>query len=89
MLVSAAQVETPRTAGPAPLRLQGLEAGATYSIVQINPPRRARATMRRVPPLTLGETLRATGNMLSHTGLSLPVLRAGEIAVFLLAREDA
>ncbi len=89
MLVSAAQVETPRTAGLASLRLTGLEAGATYTIAQINPPRRARALPRRYPPLTLGETLRATGDMLSHVGLSLPVLRAGEIAVFLLTREDA
>jgi alpha-galactosidase len=89
MLVSAAQVETPKTAGLAPLRLAGLDPAATYRIQQIKPPRRARATMRRVPPLTLGETLSATGAMLAHTGISLPVLRAGEIAVFLLAREDA
>ncbi|HEX7761172.1 MAG TPA: alpha-galactosidase [Caulobacteraceae bacterium] len=89
MLVSAAQVETPRTAALAPLRLKGLEPDATYAIRQINPPKRARATMRRVPPLTLGKTLHATGNMISHTGLALPVLRAGEIAVFLLTREDS
>jgi alpha-galactosidase len=88
MLVSAAQVATPLTAGLSPLRLTGLDPAATYAVSQIKPPARARATMRRVPPLTRGETLLATGAMLGHTGLSLPVLRAGEIAVFLLVRED-
>lgn len=89
MLVSAAQLETPKTAAVAPLRLTGLDASARYSVRQVNPPARARATMRQVPPLTLGQTLTANGAMLAHTGIALPVLRAGEIAVFLLQREDA
>ena len=42
--------------------------------------------MKRLTPLVKGESLRATGQMLAKTGLPLPVMRAGEIAVFRLTR---
>jgi alpha-galactosidase len=86
MLVSAAQVATAANGGMAPLRLAGLESGATYAVRRLSPPR--RSGMKRAPALSGGETLKATGAMLAHTGLPLPALRAGEIAVFLLQRED-
>lgn len=89
MLVAAAQVATPLTAVPAPLRLAGLEPQARYSLRQINPPRRPPASMKHLPALTRGETLCASGAMLAQAGVALPVLRAGEIAVFLLECSSA
>ncbi|MDR3512545.1 MAG: alpha-galactosidase [Caulobacteraceae bacterium] len=88
-LVCAAQVETPRTAGLAPLRIAGLDADATYSLRQLNLPRRPPASMKHVPAMARGETLSASGAMLAHAGAPLPLLRAGEIAVLLLERQDA
>lgn len=88
-VVIAIQAETPRTAAPAPLRLLGLDPAAGYALRQLNPPRHPSGAMKRVPPLTRGETLRANGAILAHAGVALPVLRAGEIAVFLLERVSA
>lgn len=88
-VVVAAQVGTPGTAAPAPLRLFGLEPAAAYAVRQLNPPRRPPGSMKRVPPLTRGETLPANGAMLAGVGIQPPVLRAGEIAVFLLERVSA
>ncbi|MBL8770608.1 MAG: alpha-galactosidase [Phenylobacterium sp.] len=88
-LASLAQVETPRIAGAAPFRLQGLDAQATYDVRMLNPPRRARAAMKHVPALVRGETVRATGRWIAETGLPAPILRAGEIAVFQLSRSAA
>jgi alpha-galactosidase len=85
-VVVAAQVETPRTSGPAPLRLLGLDAEASWRLRQLNLPRRPPSAMKHVPALTRGETLTAGGAMLAHAGLPLPLLRAGDIAVFLLER---
>ncbi len=85
-LVSAAQVATPQTATLAPLRLVGMEPEADYETVMLNPPLRPHGTMKRPTPLVKGESLRATGHMLAKTGIPLPVMRAGEIAVFRLTR---
>ncbi|WP_421934407.1 alpha-galactosidase [Phenylobacterium sp.] len=85
-LVSAAQVATPLTVGLLPLRLVGLEPEATYEITMVNPPERPFAVMKRRIPLVKGDVLRATGLMLAQLGLPLPVMRAGEIAVFRLER---
>ncbi len=88
-VASLAQIDTPRTAGAAPFRLAGLDADTLYDVRLINPPRRARAAMKRVPALVRGETVRATGQWIAHAGLPTPILRAGEIAVYHLARSAA
>jgi alpha-galactosidase len=74
-LVSYARLETPHHAGLAPLRLQGLSPDARYRVRLLSPARR--------PPL---ETATATGRLLEVMGLPLPMLRAGELAVFHLER---
>jgi len=38
--------------------------------------------MKHAPAAVLGEPITATGRMLETIGLPLPILRAGEIAVF-------
>ena len=86
MLVSAAQVETSKAATLAPLRVVGLEPEADYEITMLNPPERPFAVMKRRIPLVKGDTLTANGAMLAATGIPLPVMRAGEIAVFRLTR---
>ena len=86
VLVSAAQVETSKAAALAPLRVVGLEPGADYEIVMVNPPERPFAVMKRRIPLVKGDALIASGAMLAGTGIPLPVMRAGEIAVFRLTR---
>ena len=86
VLVSAAQVETTKAAALAPLRVVGLEADGVYEIAMINPPERPFAVMKRRIPLVKGDTLTASGAMLAGTGIPLPVMRAGEIAVFRLTR---
>ncbi|HWA62275.1 MAG TPA: alpha-galactosidase [Caulobacteraceae bacterium] len=85
MLVSAAQVETPRTAGLAPLRLAGLDPAARWRVQRVMAPR--GGAMRRPPALARGEAGVATGALLAQAGLPLPALRAGEIAVYLLEQE--
>jgi alpha-galactosidase len=77
-LVSYAQLATPQAAAPAPLRLPGLVTGADYRIRLMTPARQA--------PLS---DARASGQLLDHLGLPLPILRAGEIAVFRLTRGEA
>jgi alpha-galactosidase len=81
-LVSYAQVETSPHAAPEPLRLPGLEPETAYRITLLKPSKRAGAAMKRLPDLIAGKTITATGRMLAVMGLPLPVLRAGEIAVF-------
>ena len=88
-LASLAQLETPRTAGAAPLRLHGLEPETLYTVQQLNPARRARAAMKRIPALARGESVVATGQWLAQVGLPAPILRAGEIAVFHLTETVA
>jgi alpha-galactosidase len=73
-LVSYAQLATPATATPAPLRLRGLAADTDYRIRLLTPARRA--------PLT---DATASGRLLEEVGLPLPILRAGEIAIFHLS----
>ncbi len=84
VLVTAAQVETPRAAALAPLRLAGLEPGRSYRIETLDPPSRPRRTRDASPFLAKGEPLVADGSLLLHAGLPLPILRAGEIAAILL-----
>ncbi len=86
VLVSAAQVETSKGAALAPLRMVGLEPEADYEITMVNPPERPFAVMKRRITLVKGDTLIASGAMLAGTGIPLPVMRAGEIAVFRLTR---
>ena len=77
-LVSYAQLATPATASPAPLRLRGLAPDADYRIRLLTPARRA--------PLSEAT---ASGQLLETIVLPLPILRAGEIAVFHLASREA
>jgi alpha-galactosidase len=81
-LASFAQMEVPARAGPDPLRLAGLDPEALYRVTLLNPPRHPQATMKVAPALALGQSVTATGGLLMTLGLPLPVLRAGEIAVF-------
>ena len=81
-LVSYAQVETSALAAPMALRLLGLEAQASYCVTLLNAPERPRPSMKSAPPLLLGEAVVASGQLLSVMGLPLPVLRAGELAIF-------
>lgn len=85
-LASLAQLETPHIAAAAPLRLVGLDPAAFYDVRLVNPPARPRAAMKQVPALVRGETLRASGQWIAQAGLPMPILRAGEIAVFHLTR---
>jgi alpha-galactosidase len=84
-LVSYAQVETSPQAMPEPLRLPGLDPATRYGVTLLNPSKRAGAAMKRLPAVATGEPVVATGQLLAVMGLPLPVLRAGEIAVFHLA----
>ncbi len=88
-LVTAAQVETPRQVTPAPLRLPGFEPRASWRVEPLEPPRHPRRTQRGGPFLAEGKGLTVTGALLAHVGLPLPILRAGEIAAFLITREES
>lgn len=85
-LVTAAQIETPPTVLPAPLRLPSMDPGAEYTVRRIAGPRDTRASMKRSTPLNEGAPLSAAGVLLSHAGLQLPVLRAGEIVAYRIDR---
>jgi len=81
-VASYAQVATPAWAILAPFRLKGLSPDVAYSVRLLNPPSRPEASMKHAPAAVLGEPITATGRMLETIGLPLPILRAGEIAVF-------
>ncbi len=85
-LVSVAQVETSKSGAAAHLRVTGLDPLTLYDARLLNPPKRPRAAMKQVPALASGETLRATGQWIAQSGLPMPILRAGEIAVLHLTR---
>lgn len=86
-LVSVAQLSTPATAVLPPLKLAGLDGDARYGVRLLNPAARWRAAMKFRPALAAGERLSATGLELAVLGLPMPILRAGEIALFHLERE--
>jgi alpha-galactosidase len=88
-VASLAQLETPRTAGAPPLRLEGLDPETVYDVRLVNPSRRPGAAMKLVPALARGESVRATGLWIAQGGLPMPILRAGEIAILLLTRSAA
>ena len=83
-LASYAQLETPAYATLANLKLNGLPPETEFEVRLLNVSPRPAAAMKHIPALAKGEPIRATGQMLRTIGLPLPVLRAGEIAVFLL-----
>ena len=85
-LLSYAQIETPVLAAPAPVRLPCLAPDGRYRVTLLNPSRRARASAKSVPPIVAGESVTASGALIEGVGLSLPILRAGEIAVIRLER---
>lgn len=83
-LASYAQLETSPHATLAPLRLTGLESEAIYDVRLLNP--RPTPPGRFTPALVKGDAVRTTGALIQALGLPLPVLRAGEIAVFELSK---
>ncbi|MDP9103144.1 MAG: alpha-galactosidase, partial [Pseudomonadota bacterium] len=83
-LASYAQLETPAYATLANLKLNGLPPETEFEVRLLNVSPRPTAAMKHILALARGEPIRATGQMLRTIGLPLPVLRAGEIAVFLL-----
>lgn len=86
-LVSAAQIATPDFALPQALRLLGLDPGKRYRVRMINAPERPSRSMKRVPKVATGEAIAFSGFDLMQSGLPLPMLHAGEIAVFHLEPE--
>ena len=84
-VVSIAQLETPRTAALGPLRLEGLEPDQVYRVHRLAMPDRLTG-MKHAPALARGEIVEASGRVLRQVGLPLPILRAGEAAVFELDR---
>jgi alpha-galactosidase len=86
-VASLGQVDTPPYPTPEPFRVTGLDPEATYAVTLLNPPARPRAAMKRVPALARGAVVRASGRMIAEVGLPLPILRAGEVAVYEIIRE--
>ena len=84
-VVSIAQLETPRTAALGPLRLERLEPDQVYRVQRLATPARLTG-MKHAPALTRGDIAKASGRVLRQVGLPLPILRAGEAAVFELTR---
>ncbi len=86
--VTAAQTATPLTATLAPLRLRELPSRSGWKVTPLHAPRRPRETLAGTPFLARGEAVRASGAVLAHAGLPLPILNAGEIIAFELSRES-
>jgi alpha-galactosidase len=86
-LVSAAQIATPDFPMAPPLRLAGLLLDKRYRVRRINAPEGRRRSMKRLPLVATGETVTLSGFDLMQSGLALPMLHAGEIAVFHLEPE--
>jgi alpha-galactosidase len=82
-LVSVAQLETSVHALAAPLRLSGLDVRASYRLTLLNPTRHPERSMKQAPAYQ-HEPLTVSGAHLMHAGLTLPVLGAGELALFQL-----
>jgi alpha-galactosidase len=85
-LASYAQLQVRANVSPDPLRLKGLDPNASYRIVMLAPP---ASPIASDPALVRGETVQASGRMIARTGLPLPPLRPGSIALFHLTRVDA
>jgi alpha-galactosidase len=86
-VASLGQVDTPPYPTPESLKVTGLDPEANYAVTLLNPPARPRAAMKRVPALARGAVVRASGRMIAEVGLPLPILRAGEVAVYEIIRE--
>ncbi len=85
VLVSVAQLETPRFSPSAPLPLPALADGH-WTARLLNPRRRPEAVMKSVPGWARGELLAAPAQAWRTQGLPVGVLRAGEIALWRLER---
>jgi alpha-galactosidase len=81
-LVSVAQLDTPRLMPHQPLRLRHLAAPENYVVRQLNPRPNPERRLKAVPSSLRGEPVTMNGAVLMQAGLTLPVLMAGEIAVF-------
>ncbi|HEX4199388.1 MAG TPA: alpha-galactosidase [Caulobacteraceae bacterium] len=82
-LASYAQLDTAAYATSDPFRIKGLDPDALYRVRLLNP---ARAGMKAAPALASGAPIEASGQLIETMGLPLPILRAGQIAVFHLER---
>jgi alpha-galactosidase len=85
-LVSIAQVESPISALPAPLRLPDM-GPAAWTVQRLGDTAGWRRRMKRAPATALGEPVTLTGGLLARPGLPLPVLQAGDCALFHLRRD--
>jgi alpha-galactosidase len=86
-LVSVAQVETPVSAVPASLCLRGLGAGA-WVARRVDDPGPGRHRMKIAPAAARGEHLQGPAGLFERAGIPLPVMQAGESALFHLVRTD-
>ena len=84
-LASFAQLQVRANVSPDPLRLKGLDPEAIYRIVMLAP---AASPIASDPALVKGEAVEASGRAIARTGLPLPPLRPGSIALFHLTRMD-
>jgi alpha-galactosidase len=85
VLVSVAQLETPRVSPTAPLPLTALAEGY-WTASLLNPRYRPEAVMKSVPGWARGEPITASAVVWRAGGLPVGVLRAGEIALWRLER---
>ncbi len=85
-LVSVAQIATPAAALPSPLRLPDLAAGA-WTVIRLDETRGWRRRMKAIPAVASGEPVLLSADLLARPGLALPVLQAGDFALFHLERQ--
>lgn len=83
-IISVAQLASSAHPAPAPLRLIGLAEQATYRVVLLTPLKQPRAAMNNPPGWVEGEGRQAPGSVLVGHGLTLPVMRTGDVLVFLV-----
>jgi alpha-galactosidase len=84
-LASYAQLQVRANVSPDPLRLAGLDPDATWRVRMLSP---AASQVASDPALVRGGAVQASGRAIARTGLPLPLLRPGSIALFHLTRVD-
>ncbi len=72
----------------APLRIPGLKGG-NWSVHQLNASPGALSRAKYTPPVSRGEAVIMPAPVLCERGLPLPVMAAGEVAIFVLKHMDA
>jgi alpha-galactosidase len=84
-LVSVAHLASSPYPLLAPLRILGLETG-NWSVRLLNNPPGSHSRMKYAPALSRDETIIMPESVLRERGLPLPVMAAGEVAIFVLSR---